>query len=508
MAISPQTTAGMADRELVQHFESLGDNCEFGLVQRRVGAEPLGLLRFSSTPIRSLIAALNEDFAGAADPASVSLGFQRDEYLIRLTKYGFLYHTNILMWVAGAASVWSQQTRILPFLVRKLIGDLHAADKIFVFRQNEAMRRDDMAGLRAAIARFGTATLLWVRAAEPGHAAGSVFWAGDRFMVGHVRRLASRDNAPNLDLPSWLTMLRRAYALRREEPADPPETVTLTFGAEGNAGAATDQGWSPPEAGFTWSSGPEGVLIVPAPKPAPFYRLAFEGLPFVSPPALPSQRMEILVDGTPVHVFDPVPNGSFACLVPGECRRGGETVEIRLIYPRAASPAALGVGSDPRLLAVSFRSLRFSAVGQTRQTSLTIRFDSAGGAVPYQAEGWSAPEESGTWAVDDRSVLLLPGLTEGKDYRLTLAADPFLAPPILPAQTLTVSVNGETVHHFDPVPPGTCTCRVPAAALAGRDHVEIVLSHPTAMRPCDIWDHRDDRRLALFVRELHLTALD
>jgi hypothetical protein len=61
----------ISDRDLVLNFESIGDNCEFGLVQRMAGAEPLGLLRFSSTPLPLLVRALRARFDGLADPANV-----------------------------------------------------------------------------------------------------------------------------------------------------------------------------------------------------------------------------------------------------------------------------------------------------------------------------------------------------------------------------------------------------------------------------------------------------
>ena len=41
-----------SDHDLVLDFESVGDNCELGIFQRRVGAEPLGLLRFAGAPLR------------------------------------------------------------------------------------------------------------------------------------------------------------------------------------------------------------------------------------------------------------------------------------------------------------------------------------------------------------------------------------------------------------------------------------------------------------------------
>jgi hypothetical protein len=39
-------------------FESLGDNCEFGLVQRHCGAEPLALFCFATIEVSSLVLAL------------------------------------------------------------------------------------------------------------------------------------------------------------------------------------------------------------------------------------------------------------------------------------------------------------------------------------------------------------------------------------------------------------------------------------------------------------------
>ena len=52
------------DAALVNHFESLGRGCEFGFLQRRAGAEPMGLLRFASMPLEGLIRGLQTQFAG------------------------------------------------------------------------------------------------------------------------------------------------------------------------------------------------------------------------------------------------------------------------------------------------------------------------------------------------------------------------------------------------------------------------------------------------------------
>ena len=56
---------------LMRQVESLGINCELGLVQRHCLAEPLGLFRFAYTPLEGLVAALHQDFAGIGDPGEL-----------------------------------------------------------------------------------------------------------------------------------------------------------------------------------------------------------------------------------------------------------------------------------------------------------------------------------------------------------------------------------------------------------------------------------------------------
>ncbi|HVH82471.1 MAG TPA: hypothetical protein VM782_23955, partial [Stellaceae bacterium] len=79
---------------LMMGFESLGENCEFGLVQRRCGAEPLGLFRFASAPLPKLMAGLEARFEGMADPENlmVQLSDAGTEYMVEDQRFGFLYH--------------------------------------------------------------------------------------------------------------------------------------------------------------------------------------------------------------------------------------------------------------------------------------------------------------------------------------------------------------------------------------------------------------------------------
>jgi hypothetical protein len=358
----------IADRDLVLQFESVGDNCELGLVQRMVGAEPLGLLRFAGAPLQALLRALSARFEGIDDPKHIQIQEENGEYMVKLTKYDFYYHAHVKVGEMTRDAIHAQQCRTVGFLARKLIGDLETPSKILVFRQNEPLLAGDLVDLRVALSAFGLGVLLWVREACPGHPPGTLDVADDRLMVGYVRRLAAREDVPNLDLDSWLVVLRRAYehALRSaasgetqaEQPAFGQLLCTeLKFGYEGNAEPSLGYGWSGPEAGYQWSIGERSLVTIASPGDADEYWLEMEVRPFVSKPLVPHQRLDVRLGGTLVKRFDPLPRGKVGCVLPGHLIAGLEKVDIILDHPDAASPMLVAGEQDDRRLAVCFMSL-------------------------------------------------------------------------------------------------------------------------------------------------------
>src|ERR1700761_7486556 len=113
MPNDPDAVSQLSDHDLAVQFESLGDNCELGLVQRRVGAEPLGLLRFSGTPLRSLLRAMAARFAQIGDPAYVRLEPEHGEYMVKLTKYDFTYHADAKVGEVDPDRLLKQQVRVV-----------------------------------------------------------------------------------------------------------------------------------------------------------------------------------------------------------------------------------------------------------------------------------------------------------------------------------------------------------------------------------------------------------
>ena len=147
-------------------FESLGEDCEFGLVQRRYGAEPLGLLRWSGIAREHLIDGLRSGFAGLGDPTTTTINvFEFEEYYLSDTRYGMRMHTFQHRHQIAADVLLLKMTRRLNYLRGKLLEDLNSAAKVFVYK-SATLSRNDVFGLHAALRQYGPVRLLGVTMAD------------------------------------------------------------------------------------------------------------------------------------------------------------------------------------------------------------------------------------------------------------------------------------------------------------------------------------------------------
>jgi hypothetical protein len=203
-------------RDLMVKFESLGQNCEFGLVQRQCQAEPLGLLRFSSTPLPQLLDALESRFEGMGTAATttVSVSPNGREYMVQDSRFGFVYHAWVNTGEMAVEDVMRREVRRVPFLVRKLLEDLEGGEKIFVFKGMGAVPAEEVFPLAMAIRRYGPNTLLFVTLADAEHRGGTVEARSPGFMIGYLDRFAPGDNAHDFLLSQWVKLCRDAYRLR------------------------------------------------------------------------------------------------------------------------------------------------------------------------------------------------------------------------------------------------------------------------------------------------------
>jgi hypothetical protein len=219
----------LARADLITQFESLGENCEFGLVQRQCGAEPLGLLRFTSAPLPKLLHALRTRFRGMGTPDNllVELSANGREYLVHDRVFGFNYHAWVKQGEMPPDEIHAREVKRVPFLVRKLIEDLTLGEKIFVYHGMAPLTLTDAQALAQAVRAYGPGVTLWVELADAGHPPGHVEWVEAGLMKAYIQRFAPGEAAHDFVLEPWVELCERAVALKDSDHARARGPVVL-----------------------------------------------------------------------------------------------------------------------------------------------------------------------------------------------------------------------------------------------------------------------------------------
>ncbi len=209
----------LARPALAQRFESLGQGCHFGLVQRRFGAEPLGLLRFVDATTAHLFEGLVAGFRGVGAPGRLALAPTEDvppRYRWEHSDYHLMYDTRLRVDAASPETVMRQQSRRLAFLQRKFIEDLHAGEKIFVLTRGDCLTEPEALAIFCALRLHGPNTLLWTVFGDAA-AAGRVERATPHLLCGH---LGDTDEHRYATDDVWLSVMANAYSLADRRAAE------------------------------------------------------------------------------------------------------------------------------------------------------------------------------------------------------------------------------------------------------------------------------------------------
>lgn len=205
---------------LFSAFESLGGNCEFGFVQRHFGAEPIGLLRWVGISPHRLLAMLARRFDGIGEPQFTRLEPRTkptNEIIMHDTRYGLRMHTFVPNTGQDLEALGLQIMRRMRFTRRKLLEDLEAGEKFFVFRRLRPGSMAQFEEIAQALRGFNAGNwLLAIDVAAPGEAPLPVRWAGHQLVYGSIPDASPpRPGDPwKLSPALWREAVREALRLR------------------------------------------------------------------------------------------------------------------------------------------------------------------------------------------------------------------------------------------------------------------------------------------------------
>jgi tetratricopeptide (TPR) repeat protein len=195
--------------KLLNRFESMGDSCEFAMVQRLYNVNNLSLLRWASTPPDMLLAALDLDLAGVGDPQNTIIAVSGDEYTTEDTRYYMHSHTFTAPAAEPLESFGPEQCRRIQWLRGRFLLGLKAAAKIWVYTYRGGITDPQQTELYGAVCRYNPDNvLLCVKLQTPEHPLGSVEEIQAGLFVGYLDRFSTID----ISVDGWLTLCRQVAA--------------------------------------------------------------------------------------------------------------------------------------------------------------------------------------------------------------------------------------------------------------------------------------------------------
>jgi hypothetical protein len=197
---------------LLKGFESLGDSCEFAMLQRLHRVEQMGLLRWADTDPDALAHALNHRLEGVGEPEHTAITIVNDEYRTADRRYGMHSHTFTSAAVEPLEEFAPEQCRRIQWLRRKLLESLATAAKTFVYTAKHGLSDAQAEALFAALLHYSPKNrLLCVCVEAPGRPAGTVRQRGQGLFIGYIDRLSTVDISADV----WLQLCRQVAKLGR-----------------------------------------------------------------------------------------------------------------------------------------------------------------------------------------------------------------------------------------------------------------------------------------------------
>ena len=194
-------------RGIYEHFESLGEDCEFGFAQRAEGAEPIGLFRWSGIQPNQLIAVIDSKLNDFDAPEHYSLNLQPSSlYFLNDSKYDTITHTHIQAGFAPVDLLLNKMLQRQMFLKRKFFSEIRIGTKIFVYKFNNLPDEALIEKLVKTLQGIGITKILIGMKANDKEAPGSTRILSNGAMVGFLSK-----RYPDTPYSEWNQIVQTAY---------------------------------------------------------------------------------------------------------------------------------------------------------------------------------------------------------------------------------------------------------------------------------------------------------
>ena len=196
-------------------FESLGHDCEVGLLQRRFGAELLGLFRWGGTHIVRLIEALDNNFSGLGDEQYNSIVPISELYYLEERRYGLSRHAHVRVDSgANVEELLKRQLEQTTLYLRFFRETLEDGLKVFAYKDLDNADPVVIVDLGRVLRRHGPADLVVVHQHLRQGDAAEVDRLNEHTWLARPDHFGGRPDRWDIAFDQWLFIMRAVLSQR------------------------------------------------------------------------------------------------------------------------------------------------------------------------------------------------------------------------------------------------------------------------------------------------------
>jgi hypothetical protein len=142
--------------------------------------------------------------------------------------------------------------------------------------------------------------------------------------------------------------------------------------------------------------------------------------------------------------------------------------------------------------------------GEAPRQLLQLNFGERGNGTDFMLDGWSLPERGYVWSCAEESQVRLPPIRQPGEYELWIVATPFTDGNVLPAQRVTILLNGQEAGVARVRAISVLALAVPSQVAASGKTITVTFQFPDAARPFDVNGKPDGRLLGFSLHRMSL----
>jgi hypothetical protein len=146
--------------------------------------------------------------------------------------------------------------------------------------------------------------------------------------------------------------------------------------------------------------------------------------------------------------------------------------------------------------------------GEAPRQFLQLTFGTHGNGTDFMLDGWSLLERGYVWSCAQESQVRLPPIRQPGEYELRIVATPFTEGNVLPAQRVTILLNGQEAGAARVRDISVLVLAVPSQVAASGKTMTLTFQFPDAARPIDVNGKRDERLLGFSLYRISLFRTD